>query len=121
MSARWAFWIDRGGTFTDCIAWSPAGDLHTASEPPAHCDSVSFSPDGRYLAVTDGDRIPIWDMDTGQKAETLALRDFHLVSTVAFSPRSIASGPIRWRQRVISEGSIGNSCWKNSKPQKYCQ
>jgi hypothetical protein len=42
-------------------------------------------------------------------------------STVAFKTRSISSGPIRWRQRVISEGSIGSACWKNSKPQKYCQ
>ena len=27
---RWAFWIDRGGTFTDCIARAPDGALHTA-------------------------------------------------------------------------------------------
>jgi len=43
------------------------------------------------------------------------------ISTVAFNTRSIASGPIRLRQRVISEGSIGTACWKNSKPQKDCQ
>jgi hypothetical protein len=43
------------------------------------------------------------------------------ISTVAFNTRSISSGPIRWRQRVISDGSIGGACWKNSKPQKYCQ
>jgi hypothetical protein len=33
----------------------------------------------------------------------------------------IASGPIRLRHRLISEGSIGSACSKNSKPQKYCQ
>jgi hypothetical protein len=42
------------------------------------------------------------------------------ISTVAFNTRSISSAPIRC-QRVISEGSIGGACWKNSKPQKYCQ
>ncbi|HEU4430670.1 MAG TPA: hydantoinase/oxoprolinase family protein, partial [Myxococcota bacterium] len=26
---RWRFWIDRGGTFTDCIALAPDGALHT--------------------------------------------------------------------------------------------
>ena len=30
MSARWQFWIDRGGTFTDCIALDPHGALHSA-------------------------------------------------------------------------------------------
>lgn len=26
---RWQFWIDVGGTFTDCVALSPLGELHT--------------------------------------------------------------------------------------------
>jgi len=26
---NWRFWIDVGGTFTDCVAQSPAGELHT--------------------------------------------------------------------------------------------
>jgi 5-oxoprolinase (ATP-hydrolysing) len=30
VSARWQFWIDRGGTFTDCIGLSPEGEFHTA-------------------------------------------------------------------------------------------
>jgi 5-oxoprolinase (ATP-hydrolysing) len=28
--ARWQFWIDRGGTFTDCIGRAPDGGLHVA-------------------------------------------------------------------------------------------
>ncbi len=28
--SRWSFWIDRGGTFTDCIATSPSGEQHIA-------------------------------------------------------------------------------------------
>ena len=30
MTSGWEFWVDRGGTFTDCIARSPSGDLRTA-------------------------------------------------------------------------------------------
>ena len=28
-SQQWQFWIDRGGTFTDCIGVSPDGEFHT--------------------------------------------------------------------------------------------
>jgi 5-oxoprolinase (ATP-hydrolysing) len=28
-SQQWQFWIDRGGTFTDCLGISPAGHFHT--------------------------------------------------------------------------------------------
>ena len=37
--ARWQFWIDRGGTFTDIVARSPDGKLIThklLSEDPCH-------------------------------------------------------------------------------------
>ena len=37
--ARWQFWIDRGGTFTDVVAREPGGAVRTAkllSEDPAH-------------------------------------------------------------------------------------
>ena len=27
---RWEFWVDRGGTFTDCLAHDPSGALHRA-------------------------------------------------------------------------------------------
>ena len=26
---RWEFWIDRGGTFTDCLGRDPQGEIHT--------------------------------------------------------------------------------------------
>ncbi len=29
MSGRWEFWIDRGGTFTDIVALTPEGQVHT--------------------------------------------------------------------------------------------
>jgi len=28
-SSRWQFWIDRGGTFTDIVGRTPAGELRT--------------------------------------------------------------------------------------------
>src|ERR1700758_2903861 len=31
--AGWQFWIDRGGTFTDVIGVSPAGQLHVRKVP----------------------------------------------------------------------------------------
>jgi len=43
------------------------------------------------------------------------------VKEAVLSISSRPSGPIRLRQRVIVLASIGASCWKNSKPQKYCQ
>jgi WD40 repeat protein len=86
--------VPGGFLLFDARTGAPASDLDTGEEPPAHCESVTFSPDGRYLVATDGDLISIWDMETGEKVETLPLRDFHLVSTVAFSPdgRKIAAG-----------------------------
>ena len=30
MNSHWQFWIDRGGTFTDCIGCAPSGQLHLA-------------------------------------------------------------------------------------------
>ena len=29
----WEFWIDRGGTFTDCIGVAPDGATHIANNP----------------------------------------------------------------------------------------
>ena len=41
--------------------------------------------------------------------------------TIANNSSSIFSGPSRFRQCVINEGSIGSSCWKYWIQQKYCQ
>jgi len=43
MAGRWSFWIDRGGTFTDVIGVSPAGETHTLklpSQSPAYEDAA---------------------------------------------------------------------------------
>ncbi len=43
-SAGWQFWIDRGGTFTDVVALSPSGKLHTrkllSDNPRAYSDAA---------------------------------------------------------------------------------
>ena len=44
MEDRWQFWIDRGGTFTDIVAQSPGGALHTckllSENPEAYTDAA---------------------------------------------------------------------------------
>ena len=37
----WQFWIDRGGTFTDVIGVSPAGELHVRKVPSVTADGDS--------------------------------------------------------------------------------
>ncbi len=37
---RWKFWIDVGGTFTDCVAASPQGEMHTAKVLSRYVDAV---------------------------------------------------------------------------------
>ena len=42
--ARWQFWIDRGGTFTDVVGRAPDGSLHThkllSENPEAYEDAA---------------------------------------------------------------------------------
>ena len=45
-AARWQFWIDRGGTFTDIVARRPDGSLVThklLSEDPGHYDDAALA------------------------------------------------------------------------------
>jgi len=45
-TAPWQFWIDRGGTFTDVVARSPGGAVHTAkllSEDPARREDAAIA------------------------------------------------------------------------------
>lgn len=42
--SSWAFWVDRGGTFTDIVAREPGGQLHTKK-------LLSESPEGKDAAV----------------------------------------------------------------------
>src|SRR6202140_414526 len=40
----WQFWIDRGGTFTDVIGLSPAGELHVRKVPSVPSDGAAGDP-----------------------------------------------------------------------------
>ena len=40
----WQFWIDRGGTFTDVIGLSPAGELHVRKVPSAPAEGATDDP-----------------------------------------------------------------------------
>src|SRR2546421_3630392 len=43
-AAGWQFWIDRGGTFTDVIGLSPAGELHVRRVPSASAGGAAGDP-----------------------------------------------------------------------------
>ena len=58
---QWAFWIDRGGTFTDVIARTPDGELRSAkllSENPDHYDDAAVEGIRRMLELAADEAIP---------------------------------------------------------------
>src|SRR5579863_2171603 len=60
--AEWSFWVDRGGTFTDVIARSPDGALHTAkllSENPGQYRDAAVAAIRRITGAGDGPLPPI--------------------------------------------------------------
>jgi len=60
-SARWQFWIDRGGTFTDIVAKRPDGALVThklLSENPERYRDAALQGIRELLGVKPGDAIP---------------------------------------------------------------
>jgi 5-oxoprolinase (ATP-hydrolysing) len=61
MSARWEFWIDRGGTFTDVVARTPEGALLThkllSDNPEAYPDAAIAGIRG-LLGLAPGTPIP---------------------------------------------------------------
>ena len=59
--ARWQFWIDRGGTFTDIVGRRPDGGLVTAkllSEDPGRYRDAAIAGIRRLLGLADGAPIP---------------------------------------------------------------
>jgi len=58
----WRFWIDRGGTFVDVIAWSPDGRLHATkllSNDPARGADAVLAGIGRLLGVSGDQALPL--------------------------------------------------------------
>ncbi|GAB4560738.1 MAG: hydantoinase B/oxoprolinase family protein [Haliangiales bacterium] len=72
MQARWQFWIDRGGTFTDCLGRDPAtGHLHTAKVLSS--DRAPLAGIRRILGLSEGDAIPPCEIRMGTTVATNAL------------------------------------------------
>lgn len=79
MTAKWDFWIDRGGTFTDVIGRDPQGGLHPrkllSENPEAYADAA-IQGIRDLLGLQPGARIPsglIGDIKMGTTVATNAL------------------------------------------------
>ncbi|MER9304570.1 hydantoinase B/oxoprolinase family protein [Mesorhizobium sp. M0293] len=79
MTAKWDFWIDRGGTFTDVIGKDPEGGLHPRkllSENPGAYTDAAIQGIRDLLGLSSGDAIPpglIGDIKMGTTVATNAL------------------------------------------------
>src|SRR5262245_3403519 len=60
----------------------------SVADPDASFQSVSFSPDGRWLAAAAGCRVDIWQMAAWAHATTLSHRR-RFISSAEFSPRGM--------------------------------
>ena len=73
--ARWRFWVDRGGTFTDVVARDPHGTLHTAkllSQDPGRYDDAAVEAMRRLTGVGNGP-LPPAELRLGTTVATNAL------------------------------------------------
>ena len=73
--ARWQFWIDRGGTFTDIVARRPDGALVThklLSENPEHYRDAAVQGIRDLMGVAPGTAIPGGDIDVVKMGTTVA-------------------------------------------------
>jgi len=73
--ARWEFWIDRGGTFTDVIGRRPDGSLVTAkllSENPGRYEDAAVEGIRRLLGLAPGDLIPSDRIEVVRMGTTVA-------------------------------------------------
>ncbi|MBO6725983.1 MAG: hydantoinase B/oxoprolinase family protein [Rhizobiaceae bacterium] len=79
MSGKWAFWIDRGGTFTDVIGRDPQGALHARkllSENPEAYPDAAIQGIRDHMGVAAGNPIPagmIGEVKMGTTVATNAL------------------------------------------------
>jgi 5-oxoprolinase (ATP-hydrolysing) len=73
--SRWAFWIDRGGTFTDVVARDPAGALHVKkllSEDPAHLEDAPLRAIRELLELPEGAPLDAARIDSVRMGTTVA-------------------------------------------------
>ncbi len=74
-SAKWNFWIDRGGTFTDVIGRDPAGRLHVEkllSENPGAYDDAALAGMRRLLGLELNAKIPDGLVESVKMGTTVA-------------------------------------------------
>ncbi len=80
----WEFWIDRGGTFTDCIGRAPDGSLHIAkllSSETAPVDGIHTILD-RVNGRGEGAALPALRVKLGTTVATNALLERRGVPTL---------------------------------------
>jgi 5-oxoprolinase (ATP-hydrolysing) len=73
--ARWQFWIDRGGTFTDVVARRPDGSLDTLkllSEDPGRYPDAALEAIRRFLGVAPGEPLPVERIEAVKMGTTVA-------------------------------------------------
>lgn len=75
MAHGWAFWIDRGGTFTDCIAQKPDGGLRVVKVLSS--DRAPLVAIRRVLGLADDAPIPPCRVRVGTTLATNALLERH--------------------------------------------
>lgn len=74
-NARWQFWIDRGGTFTDIVARRPDGSLRShklLSENPARYKDAAVQGIRDLLGLSPDDRIPSGAIEAVKMGTTVA-------------------------------------------------
>lgn len=74
-AAKWQFWIDRGGTFTDIVARKPDGSLVThklLSENPERYRDAAIQGIRELLEVPAGETIPAEKIDAVKMGTTVA-------------------------------------------------
>ncbi|MGY6247928.1 hydantoinase B/oxoprolinase family protein [Bosea thiooxidans] len=75
MAARWDFWIDRGGTFTDVIGRDPSGKLHARkllSENPGAYRDAAVQGIRDLLSLKTGEPIPVGAVGEVRMGTTVA-------------------------------------------------
>ena len=73
--ARYQFWIDRGGTFTDVVARRPDGRCVTAkllSEDPGRYADAAIEGIRRLLGVAPGEPLPLEQIEAVKMGTTVA-------------------------------------------------
>ena len=73
--AKWDFWIDRGGTFTDIVARDPAGQIHARkllSVNPDAYDDAALEGIRQFLGVPSNAAIPAERISAVKMGTTVA-------------------------------------------------